>query len=150
MALAKKESARTPDVFERLFGHWPDVFRRPVLFWPETMDDILRVEEFEENGTLVVRADLPGIDPNKDVEVTVNDGTLRIAAERRQEETSEKKDFYRHELRYGTFTRVLPIPEGTRESDIKATYKDGVLEVKVPVEAPAPKAVPRKVPVASG
>jgi HSP20 family protein len=149
MALAKRESARTPDVFERFFGRWPDVFHRPVLFWPETMDDILRVEEFEDEGTLVVRADLPGIDPKKDVEVTVNDGTLQISAERKQEETSEKKDFYHHELRYGSFTRVLPIPEGIKESDVKATYKDGVLEVRVPVATPAPKSAPRKVPVTS-
>jgi HSP20 family protein len=147
MAMTRREAARPPDVFERFFGHWPEVFRRPVLFWPETMDDVLRVDEFEEDGTLVVRADLPGIDPKKDVEVTVTDGTLQIAAERRQEETTDKKDFYRHELRYGTFTRVLPIPEGTEESDVQAAYKDGVLEIRVPVRAPAAKAAPRKIPV---
>lgn len=149
MALSRRELPKTFDVFDRFFGRYPEMFRRPMMLWPEPFDDTLRVEEFRENGTLVIRADLPGIDPKEDVEVTVKDGTLRIAAERRQEETTEKKDFYHHELRYGSFTRELPIPEGVSEDDVKAAYKDGVLEVRLPVADSAPAVAPRKIPVAT-
>ena len=147
MALTKRNPSSPADIFDRLFGHWPDVLHRPVMLWPDVTEDVLRVEEYRENGTLVIRADMPGIDPAKDVEVTVKDGVLHIMAERKEEEETEEKDFYRHELRYGTFTRDLPMPEGASEEDVKATYKDGVLEVRVPVAEPAPAPVPKKVPV---
>ena len=73
----------------------------------------------------MVRADLPGIDPEKDVELTVSDGMLHIRAERREEEKREEKGYLRQELRYGSLSRTLPLPEGVTESDITATYKDG-------------------------
>lgn len=149
MALVRRESPKAFDVFDRFFGRYPDMFRRPIMLWPDTLEDTLRVEEYRENGNLVIRADLPGIDPEKDVEVTLNNGTLRISAERKQEETTEKKDFYRHELHYGSFTRELQMPEGASEDDVKAVYKDGVLEVRVHVTEPAPEEPPKKIPVAA-
>lgn len=60
-------------------------------------------------------------------------GTLRTKAERRIEEESRDKRYQRHELRYGTFPRPLPLPEGVEESDISASYRDGILEVRVSV-----------------
>ena len=147
MALVIKESPKPFDLFDRFFGHYPDMFRRPIMLWPETLDDTLKVEEYRENGNLVIRADLPGIDPKEDVEVTLLDGSLRITAERKQEETVDKKDFYRHELRYGTFTRELPMPEGASMDDVKAVYKDGVLEVRVAVAEPAAAPSPKKIEV---
>jgi HSP20 family protein len=95
-------------------------------------EDLIRVEEYREDGTLVIRADLPGIDPDTDVELTVSDGVLRIEAERREEEKKEGKGYVRQELRYGSLSRSLPLPEGVTEADIAATYKDGVLEIRVP------------------
>jgi HSP20 family molecular chaperone IbpA len=65
------------------------------------MDGMIRAEEFHDDGTLVVRADLPGIDPEKDVELTVSDGMLRIEAERREEQRKEDKGYLRQELRTG-------------------------------------------------
>lgn len=147
MTLVRRESPRTFDVFDRIFGRYPEMFRRPMLLWPDGLEDTLRVEEYRENGTLVIRADIPGIDPDKDVEVTLSDGILRIEAERKQEEKTEKKDFYRHELRYGSFTRELPMPEGASDDDVTAVYKDGVLEVRVRVTEPAPEAPAKKIPV---
>lgn len=149
MALVRHESPKGLDWFDRFFGRYPDMFRRPIMLWPEALEDTLRVEEYMEDGTLVIRADLPGIDPAKDVEVTLNDGILRIAAERKQEETTEKKDFYRHELRYGSFSRELQMPEGASEDDVKAAYKDGVLEVRVHMTEPAPEVPAKKIPVAT-
>ena len=86
----------------------------------------------------MVRAELPGIDPDKDVELTVSDGMLRIDAERREEEKTEEKGYVRQELRYGSFARTLPLPMGVTESDITASYKDGILEVRIPAPAPEP------------
>ena len=103
------------------------------------------MEEFHDNGTLVVRADLPGIDPENDVELTVADGMLRIEAERREEEKKADKGYLRQELRYGSLTRTLPLPEGVTGSDVKATYKAGILEIRIP----EPKQPPvKKIPIA--
>jgi HSP20 family protein len=98
---------------------------------------------------LVVEAELPGIDPAKDVEVTVSDGMLHIAAERREEERSDDEGVVRHELRYASFARTMPLPDGVTEADVKASYKDGVLEIRVPApEAAAePATAVTKVPV---
>ena len=109
---------------------------RPVLF-PHLREagDLIPVDEFQEDGTLVVRADLPGIDPDKDVAVTVSDGMLRIDAVRRAEEEREEEGYVRHEVHYGALSRSLPLPAGVTEADITAAYRDGVLEVRVPVPA---------------
>ncbi len=121
--------------FDRLFDEWMRMMPfRPILF-PQRREaeDLIRVEEFHENGTLVIRADLPGIDPDVDAEVTVSEGKLRIEAERHAEEKQEEKGYVRQELRYGSLFRSLPLPADTAEADITATYKNGVLEVRVPV-----------------
>jgi len=120
--------------FERMFEEWARMmpFRPvPIPHWREAAD-LIRVEEYREDGTLVIRADLPGIDPDKDVELTVSDGMLRIEAERRQEEKTEEKDYVRRELRYGSLSRLLPLPAGVTQVGITATYHSGVLEIRVP------------------
>ncbi|HEY1319766.1 MAG TPA: Hsp20/alpha crystallin family protein, partial [Streptosporangiaceae bacterium] len=83
----------------------------------------------------IVRADLPGINPDKDVELTISHGMLHIEAERREEEKREEKGFLRREVRYGSFSRSLPLPEGVTEADIAASYKDGILEIRIPEPA---------------
>jgi len=133
--------------FDHLFDEWMRALPlRAVPFarWPD-MDGMIRVEEFHDDGTLVVRADLPGIDPEKDVELTVADGALRIEAERREEEKKEDRGYLRQELRYGSLARTLPLPEGVTESDIKATYKAGTLEIRIP--EPKQEAA-KKIPIA--
>ena len=143
MALMKHESRIEPvfDRFDRMFDEWMSVlpFRRPTIFGKTFVPaEVIRVDEYQENGTLVVKAELPGIDPEKDVELTVVDGALHIEAERREEEKTEEKGYVRQELRYGSFTRTLPLPQGVSEKDIKAIYKDGILEVRVPAPTPRP------------
>lgn len=103
----------------------------PFSRWWGT-EDLIRVEEYRQDGTLVIHADLPGIDPDKDVELTVADGMLHIQAERREEEKQEGKGYVRQEVRYGSLSRSLPLPAGVTEADITATYKDGVLEIRIP------------------
>jgi HSP20 family protein len=82
--------------------------------------------------------------PDKDVELTVTNGMLHIAAERREEEKTEDKGYVHCELRYGSFTRSLPLPEGVTRADVSASYKDGILEICVPVPQPE---LARKIPV---
>jgi len=133
--------------FDRMFDEWAHMMplrALPFARWPD-MDGMIRVEEFHDDGTLVVRADLPGIDPEKDVELTVADGMLRIEAERREEEKKEDKGYLRQELRYGSLSRALPLPEGVTESDIKATYKAGILEIRIPEPRQEPA---KKIPIA--
>jgi HSP20 family protein len=101
----------------------------------------VRVEDFvEEDGTYVLRAEMPGIDPEKDVEVTVENGVLTIRGERREEEREKG----RHELHYGLFTRQLTLPRNVSEDAVTASYTDGVLEVRLPKASgtEAPRTVP--------
>ncbi len=93
----------------------------------------IRVEEFVDGKTLVVRAEVPDVDPEKNIEVTVTDGILNIRAERQEKEEHKDKDRFRSEFRYGSFSRSITLPEGVKEEDIKASYTDGVLEVRAPL-----------------
>ena len=130
----REEAAEVFGRFDRLFEEWARMMPfRPMAFpfW-RGAGDVIRVEEYREDGTLVVRADLPGIDPDKDVELTISHGMLHIEAERREEEKQEGKGYLRKEVRYGSVSRSLPIPEGVTEADIAATYKDGILEIRIP------------------
>lgn len=140
---------RTPDVFGRFFGPWPELFHRPAPWWPFEGEDMMRVDEVQEGNNLIIRAEMAGIDPDKDVEITVEDGMLHLRAERRQEEEKEGKSWHRRELRYGSFSRDIPLPEGASEKDIKATYKNGILEVRVPMPSQTKKES-RRVPVNPG
>jgi HSP20 family protein len=135
---------------ERNELHWP-LFGRarfPDLWRNLVEESEFRVEEFEEEGTRVIRAELPGVDPDKDVEITIEGDQLRIRAERRQEEKVEAKGRYRSEFRYGSFARLLTLPAGAVPDDVKATYHDGVLEVRVPISSE--RAAATKIPVARG
>jgi HSP20 family protein len=113
---------------------WPDVpywLRR--FFETEIQKAWLRVEEYEDAGIHVVRAELPGIDPEKDVEITVVNGVLTIKASREEKSETRRKERYRSEFRYGSFTRSVTLPAGATEDDVTASYSDGVLEVRVPI-----------------
>lgn len=87
----------------------------------------IRIEEFLEGDTYVVRAELPGVDPAKDVTVTYADGELRLNVVR----TTEQKDRTHSEFHYGSFYRSVPLPAGAREDTIAAEYADGILTIKV-------------------
>ena len=95
----------------------------------------------------MVRADLPGLNKD-DVKVEVTDDMLKIAGERR-EEHEENHEGYRHgERRYGRFFRSIPLPEGVKAEDVRATFHNGVLEVTMP--APQPEQRGRRIEVQEG
>jgi HSP20 family protein len=132
-------------------------FGRPMFAWPEWFTEQFQsfaeteqipVEEFDEGGKHVIRAELPGVDPDRDVEVTVQDGVLHIRAERREETKTEKPHYFRQELRYGAFVRNITLPAGCSEEDIAADYADGILTIRLPLAEE--KAAATKIPVTRG
>ena len=127
---------------ERL--EWPDLFRR--VFDTDWETSWMRVEEFRDGDDMVVRAELPGIDPDKDVEVSLSEGMLSIHAHRHEQSEAREKDGYRSEFRYGSFSRTVALPPGTDETGVTASYTDGVLEVRIPV-GQVPKEAVTRVPV---
>jgi HSP20 family protein len=110
--------------------------QRSLFTWPELWnDDIVdldvRVEEFERDGYFVIRAEVPGINPDEDIDITVTDRTLRLMIHREHSEQRALLKHYRTEFQYGSFTRLLALPQTASDKDIKATYKDGILEIHV-------------------
>ena len=97
-----------------------------------------RVETFAKDDNVVVRADLPGVDP-KEVDISLEGNVLTVSGERK----AEHEDADYREVSYGRFERRIRVPNGTDAEKITAKYTNGVLEVTVPL----PKPVTRKVPV---
>jgi HSP20 family molecular chaperone IbpA len=96
-------------------------------------NNLLRLEDESRDGLYLVRAELPGVDPVEDIEVTVRDGQLTIKAERTQtDETTGRSEFS-----YGSFARTIELPVGADEDDINATYDRGILTVLVPLSEEA-------------
>ena len=114
---------------------WPDFFGRWFdAPFPTLREEKLKVEEFIDDKELVVRAELPGVDPEKDVDVHVRNHGLGIRGERREKFTKTDKDMRRSEFHYGSFFRRIPLPPDATEHDVYAKYKDGVLEVRMPLD----------------
>jgi HSP20 family protein len=123
------------DLFQRFFEPWEDRGEAPA--WTPRVD----VEETDKE--VVVKADLPGVDP-KDVEVTVADGSLVLKGERKEEREEKKKSYYRVERFVGQFYRTIPLPPGTDPDKISAATAKGVISVTIPKK---PEAQPKKIVV---
>lgn len=89
------------------------------------------VEMYETDNEVVVRAELPNVDP-KSVDITVTNDAITLKGETRHEQEQKGRNYYRRELRYGAFARTLPLLTEVKSGEARATYKDGVLEVKIP------------------
>jgi HSP20 family molecular chaperone IbpA len=118
-ALTRRNGRALTDLFE-----W---FEAPYALLHPFPAHAMPTEEGVENDRYVVRAEVPGIDPEKDAKVTVANGILTIHADR-QEATEAR---HRSEFRYGSFTRHVTLPASADESDIEASYDKGILEVSV-------------------
>jgi HSP20 family protein len=96
------------------------------------MDRWIPPMDLAESGhNLVLRADLPGMGED-DVSIEIKDGVLTISGERKAEHEEEGEGFHRVEREFGSFSRSLSLPEGVDPTTVDATFKDGVLEVRVP------------------
>lgn len=143
------ETVWSQDLVDTAFG---DMFRS--FFTGESILDRvqashgMRLEEFVEDDTCVIRAELPGVDPEKDVEISVADGILHLRAEREERSEEKQPNGYRSEFHYGQLARSIRLPEGASEADVTASYKDGILEVRVPAPKAAAAAAPVKIPIA--
>jgi HSP20 family protein len=131
------EIMSTREAMDRLFE---DFFsRRPRQAGPMVWQPAIEISETEND--IIVKAELPGIDP-KNVEVNVTAEGLTIKGEARTEQEEKKRNYYRRELRYGAFQRTVPLPIEVKGEDAKATFRHGILEVKVPkAERVRPKSV---------
>ena len=104
----------------------------PATALATAVDWIPVVETFERAGKVVIQTDLPGLAAD-DVAVEVADGILTISGERRDEQEIEDRGLRRTERRYGRFTRSLALPDGAQVEQIQASFRDGVLEITVPL-----------------
>jgi HSP20 family protein len=121
------------DMFGRLFQDWP---------WAGLMErggtSVPPVDMIDRPEEVVVRADLPGLE-QKDVEVTIQEGMLTIRGERKEEREEKKEDereekkegenYYYSERAFGAFVRSMPLPPGVDPEKVKATFKNGILEI---------------------
>jgi HSP20 family molecular chaperone IbpA len=136
VSLRRRPASLFPEFSELLAG-----FPSLAQFRPALDTRLMRLEDEMKDGRYVVRAEMPGVDPAKDIDITVRDGQLTIKAER-----SEKKDFDgRSEFSYGSFVRTVSLPAGADEENIEATYDKGILTVSMGISEPKP--AERRVPV---
>ena len=126
--------------FSELFAGLPSWSSTHPIF----ENNIIRVEDEFKDGIYSIRAEIPGVDPDKDVDVTVRDGVLTIKAVR----SENKESNGRSEFTYGSFLRSVTLPSGSDEDTIKAGYDKGILTVTVPVGEVKP--AEKRVTVESG
>ncbi|MFJ9445753.1 Hsp20/alpha crystallin family protein [Kitasatospora sp. NPDC101235] len=129
-------------------GRWPSL---PDLFEDFPTDlrlprgtHMIRIEESVADGIYQLKAELPGVDPDKDISISVDDGMLTVQAERAE----EKKDEQHSEFRYGSFSRSVRLPAGVRDEDVTASYDRGVLTIRAPIGEAAKPA--RKIEITRG
>ena len=119
--------------FERLF----EATERQTDRW------MPRVDVLDQDNDLVVRTEVPGIDPDS-IEVTVEGGTLTIKGSRSFATEETKTNYHRKEIFEGSFERTILLPEGIDPEAVTAASKDGILEISIPKR---PEVLPRKVAV---
>ncbi len=139
--VVKAEPARAISPFEEMEKRFEDLIRRPFSMFgpswfpairmPEMGDISAKVDIFEEGSEVVVKAELPGM-KKEDITVNLTDNVVTVSGEKKNEEKVEKKDYYRIERSYGSFCRSFSLPREVQSDKAKASFKDGVLEVRVP------------------
>ena len=128
--MAKLPRPQAPERFRAIFPDLADWLESPWTGPPPFLTGhAFRLEEAIRDNRYVIRAELPGLDPENDIEVTVDSRNLTIRAERRQQDNGS----YRSEFRYGSLARAVRLPAKVDAADVTARYDKGVLEVSVPV-----------------
>ena len=127
-------------VFDNFFRGWPSSLfpRDTTQAWENLMRPQLDIAESGQAYTITM--EVPGVE-EKDIEMTLSDGTLTIRGEKRYEQEDKEKQYHRVERSYGTFRRVLSLPNDADEHAIKAQFENGVLTVTVGKTAKAESSV---------
>jgi len=128
-----------------VFPDLVDWFEAPFLTLRPYLGQPIRVEEYVEGDHYMIRAELAGIDPDKDIEITVGSGYLTISAER----SDKIETKHRSEFRYGSFTRSLALPVNADEDAVTASYRDGILTISVGMKAEKKESA-KKIEVTTG
>ena len=119
-------------VMEDFFGRRMKPWLPERWFKTEDLDFTApAVDLFEEKDDIVVKAELPGIEKDN-IEVNLTDHHLTIKGEKKKEEEVKEENYYRSERSYGSFLRTLELPVDVRADKVKATFKNGILEVRLP------------------
>lgn len=129
------------EMVNRAFAESPETSARAWMWRPA-------VEVFRDGDDLVVRAELPGVDPERDVEVTIEGNVLQLKGHRSFDREVSDDRRYMVERAYGEFRRDIALPEGVDADKLEASYEDGVLTVTVPLPEALKAAEPKKIPVA--
>jgi HSP20 family protein len=117
------------EFFSDFDADWP-------MMWGHNGHQSPRVDVSETETEVRVEAELPGVE-EKDVEVSLHDGSLTIRGERKFEKEQKEKNYHRVERSYGTFQRTVPLPSEVDDSKAEAVFKQGVLEIKLPKTHPS-------------
>lgn len=110
---------------------WMERFRFPELRFPEPGEISPSVDIFEDGNDVVVKAEIPGIS-KENLDVNITEDMITISGEKKAEEKVERKDYHRIERSFGSFTRRLRLPVEIQADKARATFRDGVLEVRIP------------------
>jgi HSP20 family protein len=139
----RREVDRLFEDFDR--GGWTSPFRRREIYdieplWKRglTLATTPAVDVIEKDNAYEISAELPGMD-EKNIEVKLSNGGLTIKGEKQEEKEEKKKDYYLHECHFGSFERCFAVPEGVDTDKIEASFKKGVLTVKLPKKPEAIK-----------
>jgi len=130
---------------ERIARRWESAVPRFFEEFEDNYDEVFTpaVESYVKEGNLVVRADVPGLEL-KDIEVSILGNILSVKGERKNEQEVKKDDYLHREVSYGAFERRMSLPEGAATDKVKASFKNGVIEITVPL---AKETVAKKVPI---
>ena len=129
LARSEREMDRMFDDFfgRRLRPWWPSIWSRggDREFITPTVD------VYEEKDDIVVKAELPGLDKNH-IEVNISDSELTLKGEKKKEEKIDEENYYRCERSYGAFLRSVELPTSVQADKVKASFKNGILEIRLP------------------
>lgn len=138
--IVKAEPSSLFSPFEEMEKRFEEFFRRPFSFFGPSWFPEMRFEReiisptvdiFEDGNDIVVKAELPGI-KKEEIDVNITDNVITISGEKKKEEKVEKKNYYRMERSYGSFTRSFRLPAEVQTDNVKASFKDGILEIRAP------------------
>jgi HSP20 family protein len=138
---AKVQSARPLSPMEEFERRFEDFFRRPFPFFgppwwprlkPSEMEEVVpSVDMFRKGDDVVVKVELPGMQ-KEEVEVNLTEDTLTISGEKKKEKKIDRKDYYRMERSYGSFSRSISLPPDVQTEKARARFLEGILEIRIP------------------